>query len=108
VDATHTRDTQLAILLGYIILGHPEWKKGKLSIFSIYRNEEEEKAILLDLIEEGRLPISANNIEMVELSESQSMSYLVNHHTTQTDLTVVGLTNNQINQHAEKSFDGCK
>ena len=33
------------ILLGYIILGHPDWKKAEIKIFSLYDEEdfEEEK-----------------------------------------------------------------
>ena len=29
-------NANLMILLGYIILGHPDWKKGKIKIFALY------------------------------------------------------------------------
>ena len=57
-------NSNLMILLGYILLGHPEWEKGEIKIFSVYNgnNPEENKEKLQKLINEGRLPISPSNI----------------------------------------------
>lgn len=108
LDASQTRNTQLVVLLGYIILGHPEWKKGDLTIYSVYRteDEEQERERLLQMTKDGRLPISPNNIQLVQLPEGQAMSDMVNQHSAQADLTIVGLTSNQIKEQGKEVFDG--
>jgi len=60
-------NANLMILLGYIILGHPEWKKGKIKIYALYPEQdmEEKRKQLMELIKAGRLPISPSNITMV-------------------------------------------
>ena len=57
-------NANLMILLGYIILGHPEWKRGLIKIFALYSKSEmeEKRTDLLSLIKSGRLPISLNNV----------------------------------------------
>ncbi len=42
ITAADYDNANLMILLGYIILGHPEWKKAIIKIFAIYQSEEAE------------------------------------------------------------------
>ena len=55
------------ILLSFIILGHPDWKKGHIQIFDICRPDEVEKTkkLMNELVHSGRLPISDKNIKMI-------------------------------------------
>lgn len=62
-------NANLMILLGYIILGHPEWKHGFIKINALYQTQdiERKRKDLLDLIRSGRIPISANNINLIPM-----------------------------------------
>ncbi len=87
------RNANLMILLGYIILGHPEWKKGKIKIFALYPTEsmEEKRKQLLGLIKTGRLPISPSNVTMVSYEEGNRKKVIAKY-SADADLTLTGFT----------------
>ncbi|NQY68022.1 MAG: amino acid permease, partial [Flavobacteriales bacterium] len=60
-------NSNLMILLAYIILGHPAWKNAQIKLFSIYPEGDKKDAIerLSEMIGSGRLPISLSNIELI-------------------------------------------
>ena len=85
-------NANLMILLSYIILGHPDWKKGKIKIFATFPKESmaiEEKN-LIDLTASGRLPISANNIRVLPLDNNKNSKDLINEYSSDADLTLIG------------------
>nr|WP_321484744.1 amino acid permease [uncultured Draconibacterium sp.] len=86
-------NANLMILLGYIILGHPEWKKGKIKIFALYpeQNMEEKRKQLMELIKAGRLPISPSNISMVPYESGDRKSKIMKY-SADADLTIIGFT----------------
>ena len=67
IRPTDINNTNLMILLGYIILAHPDWRKSYIKIFSIcspgFREQTREEPETL--IESGRLPITFKNIEII-------------------------------------------
>ena len=85
-------NANLMILLSYVILGHPEWKKGKIKIFAAFQVEhlEEEKNNLIQLASTGRLPISSNNIYVLPLDENKNKTELINEYSADADLTLIG------------------
>jgi hypothetical protein len=87
------RNANLMILLGYIILGHPDWKKGKIKIFALYPKEsiEEKRKQLMELIKTGRLPISPSNISMVPF-ETGNRKNVIMKYSADADLTFIGFT----------------
>ncbi|QIA09721.1 APC family permease [Draconibacterium halophilum] len=86
-------NANLMILLGYIILGHPEWKKGKIKIFAFYPEEdvEDKRKQLMELIKTGRLPISPSNISMVPYESGDRKSKIMKY-SADADLTIIGFT----------------
>jgi len=86
------KNTNLMILLGYIIMAHPDWKKSYIKIFNICNECQNDvvKRELEELIATGRLPITLNNIEIVSLTVNQSIGEVVTHHSQNAGLTIVG------------------
>ncbi|MBN1949782.1 MAG: amino acid permease [Bacteroidales bacterium] len=91
-------NSNLMILLSYIILGHPAWRKGKIRIFEItnrkYADNSREK--LTDLILSGRLPISPKNIEILPIEETQSYKRLICDYSKEAGLTMIGFLEEQL------------
>jgi hypothetical protein len=85
-------NTNFMILLGYIIMSHPDWKKSHIKIFlaSIRKDFAKVKEDLEKRIAAGRLPITLANIEFVMLDENQSFSSVVKEHSPQAGLTIIG------------------
>ncbi|WP_373511308.1 amino acid permease [Persicitalea sp.] len=85
-------NANLMILLSYIILGHKDWEQGEIKIFAAFKEEnlKEEQRNLIDLTSTGRLPISAKNIRVLPLEEGRRRSDLINEHSIDADLTLIG------------------
>jgi len=101
-------NSNLMILLGYILLGHPEWNKAEIKIFSVYEkgdfNEENKK--LVTLINEGRLPISPTNIQLIPNDKNSRIRKIINKKSTDADLTIIGFKGELIKKQKEELFDG--
>ncbi|MFC2081502.1 amino acid permease, partial [Bacteroidota bacterium] len=85
-------NANLMILLGYIILGHPEWSKGQIKIFAMHTPEdlERKRSDLLDLIKSGRLPISPNNVELIPADSEINPKQIISQKSMDADLTIIG------------------
>jgi len=101
-------NANLMILLGYIILGHPEWKEGIIKIFAIYQPSAAgmKREELRNLIREGRLPISLGNINLVGAVENMDNRALVSEISQDADLTVVGFRQEQLKTEGVRLFEG--
>ena len=102
------QNANLMILLGYIILGHPEWKQGLIKLFAIYPEEEikEQKEALLELITSGRLPISANNLEVISQKHDTPLKEIINAKSQSADLTIVGFRSEILKRKSADLFAG--
>jgi len=101
-------NASLMILLGYIILGHPEWKKAQIKIFAIFPEDEiaEQKSQLMSLIKTGRLPISMHNLELITLKPDISKKEVINKKSKDADLTIVGFRGEALKQLGSKVYHG--
>lgn len=108
IRSTDYENSNLMILLSYIILGHPNWKKGHIKIFDFTtsKNLEEERQKLLDLIQAGRIPISTRHIEMFKVDESLNPKKLINEKSADAGLTVVGYRGEQLKHDGAEMFKG--
>ena len=98
IKSTDFENSNLMILLSYIVLGHPDWKKGKIKIFEISDKElvESNRQRLLQTIQSGRLPISPNNIEIIEKKEGVGYKEQIAAKSKDAGLVVVGFWADQI------------
>ncbi len=101
-------NANLMILLGYIILGHPEWKKGTIKIFTITPKEDvaNQREKLFELILSGRLPISKNNIEFVIDDGTANSKSIINSRSKDADLTILGFRTSLMQQQGVEVFAG--
>lgn len=92
------RNANLMILLGFIILGHPDWRKGKIKIFALYPevSVKEKRKQLQELIKTGRLPISPSNITMVSFEEGHRKEVIARY-SADADLTLIGFSTDMLN-----------
>ncbi len=108
VTSTDYENANLMILLGYIILGHPDWKRGSIKLFSIYAKDqfEMEKKKLHNLVSTGRLPISINNIKLIPKEEEHESKEIVNENSKDADLTIVGFRSEIVKHKGLEVFEG--
>jgi hypothetical protein len=99
-------NANLMILLSYIMLGHPEWKQGEIKIFSTYPPNKKAKteSKLTELSEEGRLPISPSNIQLIPQLEEGNIDLIINKKSADADLTIVGYDSTKIEDESDITF----
>ena len=99
-------NANLMILLSYIILGHPEWRKCQIKIFALFPESElmEQKLNLLELAQTGRLPISPNNIKLVAQQPNLDAKHIINEYSSDADLTIIGIRGESIKALGKETF----
>lgn len=104
-------NANLMILIGYILMGHPDWRNACIKIFAIFPEETatEQGEKIQSLTKEGRLPISNNNIEVIVKKEGQgSNKDIIKAHSGTADLTIIGFRIEAIKQLGGEAFSGYK
>jgi solute carrier family 12 sodium/potassium/chloride transporter 2 len=101
-------NANLMILMGFVIMGHPEWKEAEIKIFAIYPEKDlkVQRQKLLEQIKEGRLPISPNNVEVIEREENLRNRQVINEKSVDADLTIVGFRSEAVKQLGAEVFEG--
>ena len=105
IRTTDEKNTNLMILLGYIIMAHPDWKRSYIKIFNICTESQSKdmKRELEELIATGRLPITLTNIEIITLSGNQILGEVVKEHSHNAGLTIIGFREYAI-QHRDTEY----
>jgi hypothetical protein len=108
INSLDTENANLMIFLGFIISGHPDWKKSHIQIFNICRTEEEEKTkkAMDELVLSGRLPISGKNIRLLIQEQNVSTKAIINEHSAIAGLTLIGIREELVKKEKEKLFEG--
>ncbi len=101
-------NANLMILMGFIIMGHTEWKNAEIKIFAIFTYDvlNEQRNKLLGQIKEGRLPISPNNVELISRKEGIRNREIINEKSTDADLSIIGFRSEHLKQVGSKAFEG--
>jgi len=84
----------IMLLLAYIIVGHPDWRRAEIRLFACSdpRNAERDADKLSTLMKQGRLPISMQNVTSVSYDSKDTLEEEVTHRSDQADLVIAGLT----------------
>ncbi len=99
-------NANLMILLGYIILSHPDWEKRTIKIFSICAPDQVQqiREQLTHLVEEGRLPITLSNIEIVPVLGNRAVHEIIYEKSQRAGLTIIGFREEHIKQRGIEYF----
>lgn len=101
------RNANLMILLGYILLGHPDWKDAEISVFAALpaddldtRQQEFEAAMA-----EGRIPISRSNIEFLQVGSRERFLEVVGERSSEADLVIMGFSLETLSERGHQLMD---
>lgn len=85
-------NANLMILLGYIILGHPDWARADVRVFAALPSErvEGEREAFRKRMADGRIPVPARNIRFMAVDSLETFRDQVAERSQDADLTIVG------------------
>ena len=109
ISSDDFENSNLMILIAYIMLGHPDWKKGQIKIFAAFSKDEltTKKQQLLELIKSGRLPISPSNISLIPVDSHENNKDIIARHSVDADLTIIGFNYSESDDiNGEELFNG--
>ncbi len=108
INSFDTENASLMILLGFIISGHHDWKKGQIQIFNIYEPGELEKTkkAMDSLVLSGRLPISGKNVVLIAQEQNISSKAIIAERSSSAGLTLIGIREELLKREKEKLFEG--
>ena len=109
ISSRDYKNSNMMILLGYMIHGHPDWKNAEIKVHSIYTSDEEfdiYRDRMFNFIETGRLPISPRNLYMVPQKEGESIKTIINKNSKSSDLTIIGFRNELVKKQKLEIFEG--
>lgn len=94
VTEDNLKNAPMMMLLAYIIVGHPDWKRAEIRLFACSEttDAEHEANRLSTLMREGRLPISMQKVTSISYDSKETLEAEVSNHSDQADLVIVGLT----------------
>ncbi len=98
VTEDNLANAPMMLLLAYIIVGHPEWRRAEIRLFACFDSKEAEHETdkLSTLMKEGRLPISMQNVTSVSCGSGEALEQEVSHRSSQADLVIAGLIANDL------------
>jgi amino acid transporter len=108
INSFDSENSNLMILLGFILLGHPDLKKTKIEIFVICHEAELEKlkTEMKQLVHSGRLPITEKNIKIILQPEGISSKSIISKKSVNAGLVFIGLREELIKHEKENLFVG--
>ena len=100
------RNANLMILLAYILLGHPEWRRARIAIYAALPQDQarEETERLRELISAGRLPISERRVRIIPTTDQIDFESLVENRSRNADLAIFGFTQQRLMEKGVETF----
>ncbi len=108
IDFDEPENASLLILLSFIIMGHPDWKKSSIKIFSTCKPEQyaETQRELNDLVKTGRLPITEKNVEIIRIEPGDSLRSIINFRSAKAALVMTGFRAESLKHTGEAVLNG--
>ncbi|MDA3893535.1 MAG: amino acid permease [Salinivirgaceae bacterium] len=108
IKTADAENSNLLLLLSFIILGHKDWRKSDIKIFEIVKPSEikEAKQRMKDLVLNGRLPIIENNIEIIAQQDDISPKTLINEKSKDAGFTLIGFREETLKHEKQDLLNG--
>jgi len=108
IRSMDAENSNLMILLGFIILGHPNWNKSHIRIFEVCKpgELEETKKNIEELLQSGRLPITLKNVEMITEDQDTNIKKIVCEKSAIAGLTIIGFRVESVKHFGPELFRG--
>ncbi|MEM6398579.1 MAG: amino acid permease [Bacteroidota bacterium] len=102
------KNGNLMILLGYILLGHPDWAKAEIKLYAVFEESRlnEGREQLYQVVDTGQLPISRQNIEVICRQDDADTRSVINARSGDADLVIVGFQDKAIKKLGKEMFAG--
>ncbi len=106
VNQRDVDNVNLMILLAYVILAHPDWRRAKAKVYFLsgVKDNEVSKTKLLDLIRQGRIPMSEKNIEEVVVPENVDIYDIINEKSKEAGLTIMSFNEESFQNNRDRLF----
>ncbi len=100
------RNANLMVLLTYILLGHPDWRRAEIRVFAAFPKGQiaRERRRLLEMANLGRVSISPRNFEFIGTDDQDDFDSLVAERSARADLVVRGFGEEKLEQHGAAFF----
>jgi hypothetical protein len=108
IRSSDFENSHLMILLSFIVQGHPNWRKGEITIFDVCKKEQETETRknLEQLVQSGRLPITSKNIQVLTEQPERNTRTLIGEHSAHAGLTIIGFRRELIKHQGTRLFEG--
>jgi amino acid transporter len=102
-DANNAR---LMILLGYMLVGHPDWRKAQIRLFVAVppRQADEQTTELATMLKAGRIPISPKNVLVMPTINDAAFDAHLAQESQDADIVMVGLSDRRRNIEGPDAF----
>jgi len=101
-------NANLMIILGFILLGHPDWHKSDIKIFDFCKKSEvaETRRQMKELIDKGRLPITPQNVKIIVEEQDKLYKDVINHYSADAGLVILGFNRESVKSQSKSIFEG--
>lgn len=108
IKTTDADNANLMIILGFILLGHPDWHKSDIKIFDLCKKSDvaETRRQMNELIDKGRLPITPKNVKIIVEEQDRSNKDVINQYSVDAGLVIVGFNRESIKNQGKSIFEG--
>lgn len=96
----------LMLLLAYILLGHPDWQDGEISVFASFPARElgAAKERLMALISTGRIPVAPRRVRLLAAEDPEAFHLLVERLSADADLVLMGFSAQRLTERGSETF----
>lgn len=109
INVADKLNVNLMLMLSFIILKHPDWKKSNIRVFVVARDTDPEdyNTSFNELLSSGRIPITMKNVEIIKQDENTSFRTLMCTHSKNAGLVINGIQDKMIKQKGIEAFSTC-
>ena len=106
INALDEKNLNLMIMISFIILNHPDWKRSNITVFVVTEDESHIEFVdsFNNLVNSGRIPITIRNVEFIKQEKHNTYKQIINERSADAALTIIGVNEDLINNFGYNLF----